>query len=221
MISDCLNLLGTAVDFEKASTPHIYYESREYHAFYGQDSRIRGYVVVDNQAQCLYGVFLGTKNWKDLVCDLKFGHVYTRNTYISGNIHRGFYQLYLDSCLGFCIVLRQLLARYPNYQLVVTGHSMGGVLAIFHSINLVIGGSKPIVIVFCLPKFADSSFNQSLLHFYQIYQTPFYQAKNQWDLVTRLPPSIFGYQKFESNCIEHRGSLRHPHGIKNAFRIKT
>jgi len=182
--------------------------------------QIRGYVTVNKTEQTIYVSFLGTSNFRDVFYDFKFKKICSPFKHVRGKIHYGFYQLYQECRPELNTLLNRLITKYPKYHLVLTGHSMGATMAIFHSINLLSSNNHHSLILFCLPKIGNKTFNVSYLNLLRLRLVPFHKTRNDCDLITRLPPSLFGYESLykyrtsSNECPFRRIRLR-PHPIRN------
>lgn len=83
-------------------------------------------------------VFRGTqplslKNWIDDLDFFKTSYPGCSNC----NVHRGFYYTYLEVRDEILANAKSLFAKYPNSRKLVTGHSLGGALAVLASIDIV------------------------------------------------------------------------------------
>lgn len=67
-------------------------------------------------------------------------------------IHRGFNKF--SGTLGdsFLEIVENIFKQYPNYHLVITGHSLGAALAIMSGIELKLRGYGPVVLTYANPK---------------------------------------------------------------------
>lgn len=137
----------------------------------------------ESQSQIL--VFRGTQDLQNWLTNLdtapiKFPH--------GGRIHRGFSQA-LDSILG------ELIAELRQHQgpLFITGHSLGGALAVAAAAQPEITATA--VYTFGSPRVGNPEFNSCL------EKTPTYRVVLMSDLVTQVPPWQLGFK--------HSGILHH------------
>lgn len=93
--------------------------------------------------------------------------------------------------------LRKLLQSNPNYQIYVTGHSLGGALAAIFSFHLACDTTKtftkpnarPIVCLsFGAPRVGDIHFVRSVRQFEQVGKLQYLRVVNHQDSVTTVPP---------------------------------
>jgi hypothetical protein len=97
---------------------------------------IDGFVGYHSSQSRIYVVFRGTSTAHDLTGDLDT----TLVTYPSCNnckVHEGFYNAELSIFLSLVDIVLRLLKDFPSYEVVVTGHSLGGALATLVAMDLV------------------------------------------------------------------------------------
>ncbi|MCR5834828.1 MAG: lipase family protein [Selenomonadaceae bacterium] len=118
---------------------------------YGKTNRAetKGYLISKDDVKIL--TISGTESMKDVEVDFRVGRVNLDNNKSLGNdeetikenvfVHRGFRD-YTDVVLGDGLEerLRKSLEQNPNETLYLTGHSLGGSVAILAGIRLVKGG---------------------------------------------------------------------------------
>lgn len=98
------------------------------------DSRyeMTGYVSVDHSLRHVYFVVRGTTTSHDVLADLHVRMVPMLKGQC-GRVHEGFYQSYAHSRLVTNEIVSDTMARYPQYKLVVLGHSLGGAIATLYA----------------------------------------------------------------------------------------
>lgn len=97
-----------------------------------------GYTAYNPAEDEVMIVFRGTqplsiKNWIDDLDFLKTSYPGCADCHV----HRGFYYTYLEVRDQILANARSLFAKYPNSRKLVTGHSLGGALAVLASIDIV------------------------------------------------------------------------------------
>jgi hypothetical protein len=128
--------------------------------------------------------------------------------YKQTEIHRGFNRA-LSNVKGK--ILKKIVeARIQGKKIHYTGHSMGGALA-----TLMVLEHKPdTATVFGSPRIMKGT---TLAYRYNNF--PFFRIENDWDIITRIPPSFLGLLKYKhvGKCIKykHRFAFIKSHFIKN------
>ncbi len=103
-----------------------------------------GFLAVDETREMVVLTFRGSvsgANWGE---DFKFSRVHT-DICKDCHVHKGFWQAWIEARKPVIDAVKIVLDLYPDYQFVVTGHSLGGALA-----TLAAGDIRKIS-----PKFAD------------------------------------------------------------------
>ncbi|AET41036.1 putative lipase Ecym_7188 [Eremothecium cymbalariae DBVPG len=133
-----------------------------------------GYVAVDHGREVVMLAFRGSSTQQDWFSDFQIHPT----TYVPASakkyrklvrdgvippcegckVHRGFYRFAKTLSRDFLERVERIFNLYPNYNLVVTGHSLGAALASLCGIELVLRGFNPLVLTYATPKM----FNQPL-----------------------------------------------------------
>ena len=123
--------------------------------------------------------FRGTeKKLSDWKTDLKAELVAAKDEKKIGRIHKGFQAAYYS----VEDPIEEKLSKYPEYPLYVTGHSLGGALAVVAT-RFIDAGKLAACYTFGGPRVGD-------LDLARVFKTPIYRVVNASDAVPRLP---FGY----------------------------
>ena len=127
--------------------------------------------------------FRGTSNLRDLRYNANI--LLKKPEFSNGRVHKGFLSKYND--------LRSHLPEKPPR--IISGHSMGAALAILYTLDKGNDEFPEKVVLFACPNIGTSEFcNEYDLHYGQRTLS----WTNKKDLVTRLPPRIFRYNKIKS-----------------------
>jgi hypothetical protein len=114
----------------------------------------QGFVAVDDINMVLFVVFRGTRGKDDIVIDLKFSQISFTMKNGKSYAHMGFVEAYqsIDK------QIRDIdLSKYSNYDIVVTGHSLGGALATLAA-STAHFPTQTRVVTFGSPKVGDKKF---------------------------------------------------------------
>ncbi|EAS04944.1 lipase family protein (macronuclear) [Tetrahymena thermophila SB210] len=111
-------------------------------------------------------------------------------------IHRGFFRTFTDLSDQLFKNLQEMLIKYPNSQIIITGHSLGGAVATIAAVEIqdyLLQQNKNDLIsefyTFGQPRVGNQEFVD---YFNSIF--PFaLRIVNNKDIVVRLPMRIFGY----------------------------
>lgn len=143
-------------------------------------------------------VFKGSSSFKDFLTDINFVEYDSPVDYTLGKVHKGIYNRLFNTeniINGVkhprCEIIIDLVKKYPdNYNIYLTGHSLGGGLAtsFYQYLNACTNMSHDIKLVtFGSPRVGDSVFVNSM----NINCSRFV---NKNDIVPHLPLSIYGYK---------------------------
>lgn len=127
--------------------------------------------------------FRGTKSDTDWVADALVTQKPYPFTANSGNVHNGFLSIY-ESCRD---TIMDTLSQLSSYKtLLITGHSLGGALAVLHMLDarVNISFSHYELYNFGAPKVGDRAF----CNYYKIQVANSFRLVNLFDIVPLLPP---------------------------------
>ena len=154
-----------------------------------------GYDISENR---IVLSFRGTNNIENAISDFEFLQIhYPHSNHESGGVHSGFYsawkQLQAD---GLTTMIQAMFAGYPDADILITGHSLGGALAQIAALEmkqnpiytaLSIGNVS--VITFGSPRWCDKTI--SILYGNVVDSN--WRIVNQRDLVPTVPFQAMGY----------------------------
>lgn len=130
--------------------------------------------------------FRGTEpeNIGDWVSDIQIKKTKT----VKGHIHKGFLKAWIDISAEVCCEIDNLVDDIVR-NVWITGHSLGGALAIISALSL----QTPLagIYTFGAPRVGDKKFAKQ---FDERFKDRTYRLVNNCDIVTRTPPRIGGYK---------------------------
>lgn len=151
--------------------------------------------------------------------------------WIEGSVHEGFHQRYLEILSPALTYIRNARKRLPHADLIITGHSMGGAVATLFASKLVDMNEPALtpnaVYTYGSPRVGDKTFSKFVDG--QL-GGKLVRVMNEWDMVTDLPPTAFGYrhtgvlmvcQTATSNCEKRDRMSENPGGILKALQRAT
>ena len=158
------------------------------------------YTIYNIQDKLVFGVFIinktiiivfkGSSNIHDFLADIDFGDYSSPDDNILGEVHRGMHNILYSKMDGGelrCDVITDIISEYSdNYNIFLTGHSLGaGLATIFyqHLKNSVKNNIK--IITFGSPRVGNKLFRNN------IEESTRFVHKN--DIVTKLPLNIMDY----------------------------
>lgn len=147
-----------------------------------------GYVALDNVRKEIVVAFRGSSGLRNWIADLTF--LLVPCDYTTGcAVHTGFkiaWESIREYTLGF---VKSALAEYPDYTLVVTGHSLGAAVGTLAVIELRDMGYACDLYTYGSPRVG----NLALVKYVTDQVGAEYRATHFEDPVPRLPPILFGY----------------------------
>ncbi|KAK9247302.1 Alpha/Beta hydrolase protein [Lipomyces tetrasporus] len=133
----------------------------------GLDTSCTGYIAIDHRPgyKRILLVFRGTSsltNWFTNLDTIQEPYPYFSSESVTGcsrcKVHRGFLRSYLETRANTQPALEELKAKYPDYSLLVTGHSLGGAIAILAAADLITDGYTPEIVTYGQPRVGNQEF---------------------------------------------------------------
>ena len=155
-----------------------------FHIVRGHDIDTQGYVAAD-QGHIL-AAFRGTESIPDWLTNLQA--MRDPGPWANTKVHEGFQDAFMAAALKIGEVIGR--RRQPNQHVWVTGHSLGGALAVLLVATL-LESSIPVegLYTFAAPRVGDDSFAKQLNS--GLRGKANWRVVNAGDLVTHLPPEMF------------------------------
>lgn len=132
-----------------------------------------GFIAVDPRLKLIYVGFKGTSSKRDWVNNLNLlntvykPQVLKNKSYgLAGTccakcrVHRGFYSFIRKNGEKVINMIVAIQKQYPDYKIKITGHSLGGALALLTGIELRLLGYDVMVITLASPKVGNSQFTR-------------------------------------------------------------
>jgi len=155
--------------------------------------------------------FAGTNDMLDVLEDIKF--IKTKTKY--GKVHKGFNDVYLDLEIYVQGVLHNLYSNKPK-SIYITGHSLGGAVALLCSINFVYRNMVKKVVTFGCPRVGDRKWKT-------IYNktTKFTTIRyvHGGDIITKIP-KLFYYHVGEYKHIPRKTKTKNYWGFIRDFFVR-
>lgn len=216
----------------------------------------RGYIGVDYEKKRLILSFSGSKTWVDWIVDLTiplvpfkrinineqaskntekvsrtFDECCSKSKYCK--VHKGFYHSAKSLFTSHESIISEFLNDNPNYQFWITGHSLGGAMALLSGLEYKLNNYNPILITAGSPKVGNSNFNHLVNSVFdtdkylEILQSlsienmrergVYIRLIHKGDSVPRLPLGGNGYGYEHSGIALYIDKKHLPHEIDDVF----
>lgn len=150
---------------------------------------IQGFTGYSHALNAVIVAFRGSNNIQNWILNIDTG----RSTYslCSGcSVHSGFYSGYNFVAPAMKNAVQNLKAKYRGSKLYVTGHSLGGALAILATADLHnVFGAVDLTYTFGQPRVG----NQAFADWFEARFPNVYRLVDYADIVPHVPPSNFGF----------------------------
>ncbi|KAI6185989.1 Lipase-3 domain-containing protein [Aphelenchoides besseyi] len=168
-----------------------------------------GYTAISHSEKAIVVAFRGTQGFLELVFEID--HVILKKkkpSPVGGKVAEYFHDVFQnlwDS--GVATDIKKMLDEYPNYEVWVTGHSLGGSVAsiaatyILNTYNL--ENERIKLVTFGQPRTGDTDFAAG--HNLRLPRS--YRVTHRRDIVPHIPP-----EKFE-NYWHHESEVWYPHSM--------
>lgn len=109
----------------------------------------------------------------------------------SCNVHLGFYNAYKDVAPLVRNLVQRLLSQFRDAKLIITGHSLGGALAVFCALDLrELYGNVDVLYTLGQPRVG----NQNFANYLDAQFPNYYRIVHNTDPVPHVPQSILGFK---------------------------
>ncbi|KAI8090275.1 lipase [Gilbertella persicaria] len=152
-----------------------------------------GFVMRSDADKTIYLAFRGSKTLSNWVTNLNFG--LTNYTPVSGTkVHTGFYNAAKSAVSSYFSTIQGQLTSYPDYKVVVTGHSLGGALALLAGMDLYqresrLNKSNLFIYTAGCPRVGNPAF----AYYVQGTGITVSRSVNERDIVPHIPPASFDF----------------------------
>jgi predicted lipase len=149
---------------------------------------VTGYVALDPVHKLIVVSFRGSYSIENWITNLDFITVST-NLCTGCTAHRGFWQSWLDARSTVTATVHQLSASNPTYQIVTTGHSLGGAIATLAAADLRNLGYQVTLYSFGAPRVSSAR----LANYITSQPGGNYRITHWNDPVPNIPPIILNF----------------------------
>lgn len=128
-------------------------------------------LLVNDDHKTIYIIFRGSDEIQDWISNLVLTNIYLKDNVI---IHKGFYLLLQkDRIIHKIIESIEILKNEYNYDIIISGHSLGGALSQILAYELLLTNYKIEIIIFGMINIGNIQFQKKLLKKYNIIMINF------------------------------------------------
>lgn len=166
------------------------YAVRNQKSFYSSSANIQGFGAYYTKEHAVVISFRGSVDIKNWIFNLDTAAV--SYPACSGcQVHHGFYTAYKGIAPTVRTLVNNLLSLYSGAKIIITGHSLGGAMAILCALDMKeIHGKVDNVYTFGQPRIG----NQNFANFYQAQVSSTFRVINYADMVPHVPPENFNFR---------------------------
>ncbi|KAJ5649215.1 Lipase class 3 [Penicillium longicatenatum] len=147
-----------------------------------------GFLVVDETNDLIVLSFRGSTDISNWVANLDFVFNDDSGLCTGCDVHSGFWKAWETVADDVTAKIDSAQSTYPGYQLVVTGHSLGGALAALAGTALRNAGYTLDLYTYGQPRVGNDALAE-----YMTSQGSLWRTTHTDDIVPRIPPELFGY----------------------------
>uniref|UniRef100_A0A1D1XFF5 Lipase n=1 Tax=Anthurium amnicola TaxID=1678845 RepID=A0A1D1XFF5_9ARAE len=151
-----------------------------------------GFVAVNDKFKSIIVAYRGTADVPSFISDLKFLEAPFPGV-PGAKVHAGFLAVYNDTRDEITQIVKDQVAQNPGYNVISVGHSLGGSLALFQTLDLLdtpgLSPDQLMTFTYGQPRTGNDVF----VNHVESLPIKHYRLVNKNDLVPHLPPESFGY----------------------------
>lgn len=146
-----------------------------------------GFVAVDHTHRAIVIAFCGTVSIRNIIFD--WDPVLTKTNMCSGCLaEKGFWSAWMAVRSEILDTIDKAITKYPDYQIISVGHSLGGSIATLAAANLRAQGHHVTLYSYGGPRVGNRALAANLTA-----QAGNYRLTHTADPVPKLPPLVMGY----------------------------
>ena len=151
---------------------------------------IQGYIGVLSAEKFIYVVLRGSSSKMNWLADFEISLVpYTSYPECDCSVHNGFYKTALNIKNKTVETVKLLNKIYPQYSVLVTGHSYGAAISQLLAMEIEKEGVKTVVYNYGQPRVGNAKYAA----YVNTVLREYWRATHYQDIVPHVPPIDFGY----------------------------
>ncbi|KAI8387506.1 lipase precursor [Blakeslea trispora] len=152
-----------------------------------------GFVMTSAADKTIYLVFRGSISAQNWMTDFQAMPV-PYSAASGASVHSGFQSAIKDSVGTYFPIVKAQLDANPDYKILVTGHSLGGALALLGGMDLTqrdsrINSSNLSIFTYGGPRVGNKAFAEYVVK----SKVPVFRSVNKMDPIPQTPPTLSGY----------------------------
>ncbi|KAJ5716654.1 Lipase class 3 [Penicillium malachiteum] len=147
-----------------------------------------GYIALDETNELIVLAFRGSEDISNWIANLDFTFNDDSGLCDGCEVHSGWWSSWQTVADDITSELASAVSSYPDYQLVITGHSLGAALAAISATDLRNSGYTLDLYTYGQPRVGNLA-----LADYMTEQGSLWRTTHTDDIVPRVPPEILGY----------------------------
>jgi predicted lipase len=165
----------------------------------------QGYVAFNGQTKEIIVAFRGSQNIENWITNLDYFKTNYKNV-PNAQVHRGFLEAYNAVASEVISGVKGLIGSYPTASIFVTGHSLGGALAIFAAADIketLKPGNRFTIYTYGCPRTGDQGWTD---YFYSLFPEVSQRVVHASDVVPHLPITAMGFNHVGTEIWYNKGN---------------
>ncbi|CAB4427597.1 unnamed protein product [Rhizophagus irregularis] len=155
-----------------------------------------GYVAINDKEKAIIVAYRGTSDEQSFLQDFEVKLIPFSSSVPKAKVHSGFFSTYNDTKNEITELVKQLVKKNPKYKVISTGHSLGGSLALFQTLDLIgtpgLNPSNLFTYTYGQPRTGNKEFTQ----FVTSSGHKFFRIVNKNDIIPHLPFRSLSYSHY-------------------------
>ncbi|KAH7360875.1 lipase [Rhexocercosporidium sp. MPI-PUGE-AT-0058] len=182
--------VGSKISCGSNACPAVAANSITNYAYLGFDqAQVEGYVGIDSVNKAIVVSYKGTKSFANVIADLLIPKASCSELVSGCKLHQGFLYAWGDVQSNTMTAVKNAKAAYPSYQIILTGHSLGGAVATIAAAYLRKAGYACDIYSYGSPRVG----NEAFVDFVSAQAGAHYRVTHTDDPVPRYPGRGLGF----------------------------
>ncbi|KAL9046423.1 MAG: hypothetical protein Q9214_000735 [Letrouitia sp. 1 TL-2023] len=152
---------------------------------------VTGFLAIDTTKSLIVLSFRGSHSLPNWTTNIRFFPINTPNICPTCSVSSGFYESWTEARVSVLDALKRTQASYPSYELIVTGHSLGGAIAAIAAAEIRNLGTKASLYTYGQPRIGGEEVSQFIT---DQNKGGNYRVTHTNDLVPKLPGQVLNFK---------------------------